>query len=82
LATIAASGTETAPVAVPFTTPQSKKSCHVSVMPIVSSELTAIVASAIETTRRMPKRSTSAAAKGAPRPKHMRFTKTAAEIEL
>ena len=39
---IAASGTETAPVAVPLTTPQSRKSCHGSVIPSVRSDETAI----------------------------------------
>ena len=77
---IAASGTETAPVAVPLTTPQRRKSCHGSVIPSVRSDETAMTASAAETTRRMPKRSTSAAAKGAPRPKQRRLSETASPI--
>ncbi len=80
LAMIAASGTETAPVARPLTSPQSKKSCHVSVMRVVSSAETAITASAAPTTRRTPARSTSAAAKGAPSPKQSRFSETARPI--
>lgn len=63
---IAASGTETAPVAHPLTRPHSTKSCHVYVIPIVSSDETAIAASAAATTRRTPNRSISAAANGAP----------------
>jgi hypothetical protein len=77
---IAASGTETAPVAEPLTKPQSRKSCHSSVIPTVSSAETAIVASAIPTTRLTPKRSISAAANGAPRPKQSRFSETASPI--
>ena len=77
---IAASGTETAPVAVPLTTPQRRKSCHGSVIPSVRSEETAMIASATEMTRRMPKRSTNAAANGAPRPKQRRLRETASPI--
>ena len=77
---IAAIGTDTAPVAVPLTTPQRRKSCHGSVIPSVSSEETAITARATETTRRMPKRSTNPAANGAPRPKQRRLRETASPI--
>ncbi len=80
LAMIAASGTDTAPVARPLTTPQSRKSCHGSVIPVVRSDETAMTASAAPTTRRIPRRSTSAAAKGAPSPKQRRFSETASPI--
>jgi len=79
-AMIAASGTDTAPVASPLTTPQSRKSCHGSVIPIVRSDEAAMTASAPPTTRRIPSRSTSAAAKGAPSPKHRRLSETASPI--
>jgi len=68
LATIAARGIAIAHVAVPLTTPQSRYSCQVAVMPIVRSEETAIVTSATSITRRMPKRTMSAAANGDPIP--------------
>ena len=77
---IAASGTETAPVASPLTRPQSRNSCHVSVIRVVSSADTAIVASDALITRRTPARSTRAAANGAPRPKQSRFSETARPI--
>ena len=79
-AMIAASGTETAPVARPLTSPHSRKSCHVSVMRIVSNADTAMTASEVPTTRRTPARSISAAANGAPRPKQSRFNETARPI--
>ena len=49
-------------------------------MRIVNSADTAIVARDVPTTRRTPKRSTSAAAKGAPSPKQSRFSDTARPI--
>jgi hypothetical protein len=65
---------------MPLTTPQRRKSCQGSVIPSVRREERAMTARAPETTSRMPKRSTSAAAKGAPRPKQSRLRETARPI--
>ena len=53
----AASVTPIAPVASPFATPQRRSSCQGAAICVVRVELTAIVASAITITRRIPKRS-------------------------
>ena len=79
-ATVAASGTDTAPVAPPTTTPQSRSSCHGAVITVVSDAPVAIVTSAISITRRTPKRSISAAENGAVSPKSRRPSETASEI--
>ena len=79
-ATIAANGTDTAPVALPITTPHSSCSCHGCEILVVASDAIATIASAAITTRRIPKRSCSAAANGAARPKHTRLIETADEI--
>ena len=80
LATVAASGTPTAPVAPPTTIPQSRSSCQGAFITVVSEEPAAIVASAISITRRTPKRSISAAANGAVSPKKSRPSAIAIEI--
>src|SRR5438045_9344491 len=53
-ATTAASGTPTAPVAPPTSTPQSRSSCQGAVMIVVRDAPVAIVVSAISITRRTP----------------------------
>ena len=65
---IAASGIEIAPVASPLTTPQRRSSCHGAVISTVRLEPTDTPRRAAIITRRTPKRSTSAAANGPPRP--------------
>ena len=80
LATVAASGTETAPVALPTTTPQSRSSCQGAVITVVSEAPAAIVASATSITRRTPKRSISAAENGADSPYSRRPIEIASEI--
>ena len=65
---IAASGTASAPVAEPMTTPHSRYSCHGSVMNDERPAPTATWQSANSVTLRTPKRCTMAAANGAPRP--------------
>jgi hypothetical protein len=77
---VAASGTDTAPVALPTTTPQSRSSCHGAVITVVSDAPLAIVASAISITRRTPKRSISAAENGAVKPKRTSPIEIATEI--
>ena len=77
---IAASGTASAPVAEPTTTPHSRYNCHGCVMNTDSPAPTATWQSANVTTLRTPKRSTIAAAKGAPRPYTIRLTDTAPPI--
>jgi hypothetical protein len=56
------------PVPRPTSTPQSRISCQLVVMKTVSPLPSAVSSSAQTTTRRMPKRSMSAAANGAVRP--------------
>ena len=79
LPTIAASGIETAPVAVPMTRPQSRRSCHGAEMSVVAAEAAATTRSAVTVTRRTPKRSCRAAANGAPSPNMIRLIDTAEE---
>jgi hypothetical protein len=79
-AIIAASGIATAPVARPLTTPQSKSSCHVAFMKTVRLEPALTPSSAPIVTRRTPKRSTSPAENGPPRPKKIRLIETAKPI--
>ena len=76
-ATIAASGTDTARWRSPITTPHSSCSCHGCEILIVVSDATATIAERRDHTRRIPKRSCSAAANGAARPKHTRLIETA-----
>ena len=60
--------------------PSSRISCQLAVMKTVSPLPSATTSSAHMTTRRMPKRSISAAANGAVRPYSTRLTETAAEM--
>jgi hypothetical protein len=80
VATVAASGTDTAPVALPTTTPHRRSSCQGAFMTVVSEAPVAIVASATSITRRTPKRSMSAAENGAVRPNRRSPSETASEI--
>ncbi len=77
---IAASGTEIAPVAAAFTTPQRMSSCHGAVISVLSPAPTEIPSTATVITRRIPYRSTKAAAKGPPSPKTTRLIATAKPI--
>ena len=67
-ATIAPKTSAIAPVPTPIGTPQRNQSCHDAVITRVSPAPAATSASAPATTRRMPKRSISAAANGAVSP--------------
>ena len=80
LATVAASTEAIVPAPRPTTTPQSRKSCQGEVMKTVSKDPPEIRTRAPTTTRRRPKRSISAAAKGPVRPKRTRLIETATEI--
>ena len=78
---IAASGTEIAPVAAAFTTPQRMSSCHGAVISVLSAGADRDLSStATVITRRIPYRSTKAAAKGPPSPKTTRLIATAKPI--
>jgi len=79
-AIVAASGTDTAPVAPPTTTPHNRSSCHGAFITVVSDAPVAIVTSAISITRRTPKRSISAAENGAVRPNSTSPSDTAIEM--
>ena len=68
LATIAPNTSAIDPVPAPMATPQSSHSCHADVISVVSPLAIPTTARAMATTRRMPNRSISAAAKGAVRP--------------
>jgi hypothetical protein len=57
-----------APVPTPTARPHSSHSCHGAVITVVSPEPAATSTRAATTTRRMPNRSISAAAKGAVTP--------------
>jgi hypothetical protein len=67
-AMVAASTSAIDPVPPPMSTPQKIRSCHEAVMKTLPAAPSATSASAIGTTRRRPKRSIRAAAKGATRP--------------
>lgn len=67
-AIVAASTSAMDPAPPPMSTPQKTRSCQEAVMNTLAIAPSATRASADETTRRMPKRSISAAAKGATRP--------------
>ncbi len=79
LATVAAKTSAIEPVPTPTRTPQHATSCQLEVMRVVSALPSAMASSAVVTTRRIPKRSISAAANGAVRPKSSRLTETASE---
>ena len=68
------------PVPAPTTMPHRSMSCHGAFMKIVSPLPRARAINANVTTRRTPKRSMSAAAKGEMSPKSTRLTETAAPI--
>ena len=65
LAIIAPKTSAIDPVPSPTSTPQQATSCQLRVISVVSAEPAAMTTSAQITTRRMPKRSISAAANGA-----------------
>jgi hypothetical protein len=67
-AMIAASGTDTAPVANPLTTPQRMSSCHGAVIRTVRLEPAETQSNAPIVIRRSPNRSTNAAENGPPKP--------------
>lgn len=77
---VAAKTSAIEPVPSPTRTPHSATSCQLAVMNTVRPLPAATSSRAQATTRRMPKRSMSAAANGAHRPYSMRFTETASEI--
>ena len=81
LATEAAKTRAIEPVPMPTTTPQSATKCHGLVIQIVASAPVPTVVNAVMTTLRIPKRSMSAAAKGAVNPKRSTFMEIASEIE-
>ena len=68
LATVAARTRAIDPVPVPMSTPQKTCSCHDAVIRVLPAAPSATRVSAAAMTWRMPKRSISAAAKGATRP--------------
>ncbi len=82
VATVAASGTATAPVAPPTTKPQSTKSSQDEVMKTVSEAPVAIVATATSITLRTPNRSISAAENGEASPNITSPSAIASEIVL
>ena len=77
LATIAPKTRAIAPVPTPTASPQSSHSCQAWVMTSVRPEPIATSVSEATTTRRMPKRSISAAANGAVTPYRTRLSVTA-----
>src|SRR4051812_20964938 len=78
--TVATSDSAIEPVPRPTSRPHSSTSCQLAVMNTVSPLPVAVISSATTTTRRMPKRSMSAAANGAVSPYSAMFTATAAEM--
>ena len=68
LVTVAANASAIDPLPRPTSRPQHSMSCQGAVIQTVRPAPTAITVSATATTRRMPKRSISAAAKGAVSP--------------
>ena len=68
LATMAPKTRAMAPVPMPMTKPQSSQSCHGAVMKVVARLASPTRSRDSVTTRRGPKRSITAAAKGAARP--------------
>src|SRR4051794_24682889 len=78
--TVAPSDSAIEPVPRPTSRPHSSTSCQLAVMNTVSPLPVAVISSATTTTRRMPKRSMSAAANGAVSPYSAMFTATAAEM--
>src|SRR3954470_3203820 len=68
------------PVPSPTSTPQNSTNCQLAVMNTVRPLPSATTSRAVMTTRRMPKRSIRAAAKGAGTPQSATLTTTAAEI--
>ena len=68
------------PVPTPTTTPHKPIKCHGFVIKIVENAPIPTVVSAVITTRRIPKRSINAAAKGAVRPNNRTLIATASEI--
>ncbi len=80
LVTVAAKASAIEPEPRPTSSPQHSSSCQAAVIHTVAPEPSAITARATATTRRMPKRSISAAANGAVRPYSARLTETAAPI--
>ncbi len=79
-ATVATNARAIEPVPSPTSTPHSSTSCQLDCMNTVSPDPAETSSSAHATTRRMPKRFISAAAKGAVRPKSSRLTETASEM--
>jgi hypothetical protein len=77
---VATSDSAIDPVPSPTSSPQSSISCQLAVMKTVRPLPTATTTSAPMTTRRMPKRSISAAANGAVSPYSAMLSATAAEI--
>ena len=67
-AIIAPSGTEIAPVAAAFTTPQSTSSCHGAFICVLRPAPSEMPSTATVITRRIPYFSTNAAANGPPSP--------------
>src|SRR3954449_4849353 len=78
--TVATSDSAIEPVPRPTSTPHSSTSCQLACMNTVSPLPVAVTSRATTTTRRMPKRSMSAAANGAVSPYSAMFTATAAEM--
>lgn len=77
LVTVAANAMAIEPLPRPTTTPHSRTSCQASVIQTVASAPPDMTSRASATTRRMPKRSISAAANGAVSPYRARLTETA-----
>ncbi len=80
LVTVAAKARAIEPLPRPTNRPQHSSSCHGAVIHTVRPDPSAITVSATATTRRMPKRSISAAAKGAVSPYSARLMEAAAPI--
>ena len=79
-AIVAANTSAIEPVPIPTTTPHKPIKCHGFVIKIVENAPMPTVVSAVITTRRIPKRSISAAANGAVSPNRRTFIATASEI--
>ncbi len=82
LAMVAANTSAIAPVPVPISRPQNTSSCQEAVMTMLPPEPSATRTRAAEMTRRIPKRSIRAAAKGATSPKSTRLMLTASDMTL
>lgn len=80
LVTVAANASAIEPLPRPTNRPQHSSSCHGAVIHTVRPDPSAITVSATATTRRIPKRSISAAAKGAVSPYNARLIDAAAPI--